>query len=609
VSDELEVTERQLARNDWIAGLIILAVFVVMLVASWNRWTHPIVDHGREMNLPARLLAGDRLYLDIYYYYGPLAPYLGAALYSIFGIRLAVLHAAGIVCALVILALIYWLARQLLGVVESALTTCLVLVTCALPPYLGNYVQPYAYAALYGWMFSLTALACAARHLSDPNGRWLGRAGVCVGVAAACKPELLLLAVSPVATAWLLSCLWARRWLWRPFMRFAMPALVVVALTYGPIVLIVPWRLLVGDTFRSFSQPQLMYFARWLSGQLAWPDTGWALGASVGLSAMVCGMSALGALLLDSARTPAWLRHGWWVVALVIGGWWVWTRFPNPSAPIDVSPFRSAPVVLAGTLGLSMWHVLTSPARGARPPISEQTLLLVAVFSLIAVGRVMFNVSLRTPYTIFSVPTLIVVYLHLLLRAWPALLPTATMGADARRAGIALITVAVGTLGLHHATIFRAGYRAEIQAPRGRLLTAPELAGPFNEAIQYVRAQSAPDEAVVTLPEGTLINFMAERRNPLPDEIIVPGYLTPARVQDTIHRIERERVRLILLLNRLTPEYRDVAFGVDYNQDLMRWIDDRYRPVATFSGKGASTDDLRFGAPQFFIRVYERQAP
>jgi len=156
-------------------------LFVVMLALTWHRWADPVIDHGRELNVPARLLAGEWLYRDIYYYYGPVAPYLGALLYSIFGARMGVLHAAGMASAVAILALIYWLARQLQAVPQAAATTGLVLVLCVLAPTLGNYIQPYAYAALYGTVCSLLALTCSVRHLSAPRGRWLLAAGIGVG--------------------------------------------------------------------------------------------------------------------------------------------------------------------------------------------------------------------------------------------------------------------------------------------------------------------------------------------------------------------------------------------------------------------------------------------
>ena len=61
--------------SDALASCAIAVLFVAMLVVTWQRWTHPVIDHGREINVPARIASGEQLYTDIFYYYGPFAPY------------------------------------------------------------------------------------------------------------------------------------------------------------------------------------------------------------------------------------------------------------------------------------------------------------------------------------------------------------------------------------------------------------------------------------------------------------------------------------------------------------------------------------------------------
>src|SRR5215475_9391873 len=114
VTDPTTAGGGSLTRRDGLPLLALAALFVAMLAATWQRWTHPIIDHGREMNVPARILAGDRLYVDVFLHYGPFAPYFNALLYFLFGINLSTLHGSGIVCAAVIVTLIYCLARSLL---------------------------------------------------------------------------------------------------------------------------------------------------------------------------------------------------------------------------------------------------------------------------------------------------------------------------------------------------------------------------------------------------------------------------------------------------------------------------------------------------------------
>src|SRR5215470_3868139 len=148
----------------------IIFLFIAMIAASWQRWTQPLVDHGREMNLPARILAGERIYSDIQVLYGPFAPHFNALLYRIFGIHLSVLKAAGAVCAILILLMIYRLARALMSEWESFLVAGLTLILCALKS-TANYIQPYAYAALYGLVFSLGSLVATVSYVKRRSER------------------------------------------------------------------------------------------------------------------------------------------------------------------------------------------------------------------------------------------------------------------------------------------------------------------------------------------------------------------------------------------------------------------------------------------------------
>src|SRR5215471_4662590 len=138
-----------ITRRDSFPLLILAFAFILMVVGSWQRWTQPLIDHGREMNVPARILAGERLYLDVQCLYGPFASYFNASLYKIFGVRLGVLEVSGAICAALILLLIFLIARQMLGPWESALVAGLTLALCAIKS-TANYLQPYSYAALYG---------------------------------------------------------------------------------------------------------------------------------------------------------------------------------------------------------------------------------------------------------------------------------------------------------------------------------------------------------------------------------------------------------------------------------------------------------------------------
>jgi len=144
----------------------------------------------------------------------------------------------------------------------------------------------------------------------------------------------------------------------------------------------------------------------------------------------------------------------------------------------------------------------------------------------------------------------------------------------------------------------------EIQAPRGHLAVDPDVGEPLAAALRFVRERTSPEDHVLTLPQATSINFLAERKYPLPDEIVHPGFLSGDREAEAIRTIDALRVPLILVANWLTPEFRDRAFGIHYNQELMRWITEHYHAVARFDS--ATSRGAQMGDRPFFIVAYER---
>ena len=114
-----------------------------------------------------------------------------------------------------------------------------------------------------------------------------------------------------------------------------------------------------------------------------------------------------------------------------------------------------------------------------------------------------------------------------------------------------------------------------------------------------------PADAVAVLPEGTSLNFLSGRRNPLREEIILPGVLDEAAETRAIRQLRDADTRLILIANRPTPEFGAAVFGRDYNRHLMGWIEENYEPVAMFGPD--KSPGLAIGHPTFFIRAYHRK--
>jgi hypothetical protein len=157
-------------------------------IKTWAHWGDLRIDTGRELYIPQAILAGKELYRDLIYPYGPLAPYLNAAIFYLFGTHLHVLYIWGIALVVVSALLIYFIAREYLSRLGSLVISVAYLLL-AFQPGLFNLVLPYSYAASYGSLFSLLFFYSLLRHLNTERNTFLRWAGILAGLATVTKIE------------------------------------------------------------------------------------------------------------------------------------------------------------------------------------------------------------------------------------------------------------------------------------------------------------------------------------------------------------------------------------------------------------------------------------
>jgi hypothetical protein len=597
--------KRIFPRRDWLALLALGVFYCLMLAATWQRWTSPIIDHGREMNLPARLLAGERLYVDVHYLYGPLAPHFNALLYQLFGVHLSVLHASGMACGAIILLLIYAAARQLMTPLPAGLAAATALAVCAVKA-TASYVMPYSFGALYALVLALAGLLCALVYARRGGRWWLAAAGVCGGLALGNKLELALPALAAAGAACGARSLLKRRMLWADAALLALSFVAVSAAIYGWILSRVPLTALLDENRLLFTNmpPQLYYFNRRVSGVADWPRGVAGIFAGAGLWLGVCGLCAIVGWLpsrrsaaerVEPAESP---RRPLTALLTGFGAWAVIVAAFRLRA--DASPLTAGTLVLAAVTACAAWRLWRREEEPDAAPLA-----VIAVFALASLARVFLNVTVSSPYSPFFLPALIVVYLYVLFALAPRWLlksPPARQGAA--RVGATLMAVAVVAVALGTAQRVRRKYTYRVGASRGTLYTTPEIGQPFDAALRWVQAETHPDDRVLVVPQGTSLNFLAARRSPFAEEILLPGFLEGWRELEATSRLDAARVAWVVVEHFPSGEFREEVFGRDYNRQLMSWIEANYAPAAEFRAAGSGGGKGGFG-----LTVYKLERP
>lgn len=149
-----------------------------------------MVKSRRTINCQTQreILRGKLLYRDTWYPYGPLAPYLEAAVLFLFGHSLNAFYLLGlgsaISCALRLLEIGTMLEGRTAGV-----TAALALLIVGFERKFANYIFPYSYAATIGLALSLIGTLFTLRHLFERPGYNLLLAGLAGSLALLCKLE------------------------------------------------------------------------------------------------------------------------------------------------------------------------------------------------------------------------------------------------------------------------------------------------------------------------------------------------------------------------------------------------------------------------------------
>jgi 4-amino-4-deoxy-L-arabinose transferase-like glycosyltransferase len=592
------------SRADLLCFALVLVSFATGLAASWQRWGNPLVDSGRELNVPLRLLRGEMLYSDVSYLYGPLSAYLNALLYRVFHPSLWTIWGHGIAATVLILVLTYWLTRQISGPFAATVSCVGVTWLCALKPQ-GNYMLAYSFGGLDGCLFVLMTTAASVLWWKKSSWRWALVAGVNASLAILSKTELGIAALCiGVVTAALAGFP-------RPgptllgLARFLVPAIGIPAAVFARLAARAGWTTLAVENHLFFGHIpwQLVYFNQVRFGF----DRPWHSAELMILSLIrllsVGGLLASIAIFVGRRRAKGQNPSTEQGRVLALLGSSLAGLVLTTFGVADLGPLIPMPILLI-TLGAGGVAALARAGRqGSAADRRQAGISIILIASALAcLLRIFLRVSTGGALSSFLLTLSIVLFVYLWLHIFPKLLPDVTARHVARRLVSILFVVgllaAAGTLSVR----YRHKFNCPLVTSRGTWRVTPEHGIAFGEALRFIEQRTTTDDTVAVLPEGTSLNFFSGRRNPLREEIATPGFLDAAGEERAIGRLRKAHTPVILLANRLTPEFAQSAFGRDYDQRIFSWIEQNYRRCGLF---GMHPDaGLPLGSPVFFIRAY-----
>jgi Dolichyl-phosphate-mannose-protein mannosyltransferase len=557
----------------WLALAAIVAIWGACVYTTWETWGSLTIDCGREMYVPAVLAQGKILYRDVWYMYGPVAPYFNSILYRLFGIQLEVLYWAGSLSALASGMLLFLVGKRMSSRL-AGFTAAIVVLLQSFHAWHFSFPLPYSFASVYGALIACLFLWSAIYAASSDNKLWFFTSACMSAIALLLKPEYGLACYAVLA---LLFAGRARRSRsWKFALTDALATLPGILTSAGVIFWMVSIRGVEFMTQENIASWPTSYFMRTF-GKVWLEKTGLALSGAAFGAASIRAIFFLGCLLV--VYLIAWHRprsRNSIVIACVTGAalalygllhhWAALTYFAAVFFPRDMVLYVL--ILALGALFFTKWF---------SPDGQELAILVLFAFSALLAFRVLLRMT-PAGYPIYYNGPVILAFLL-------ALRPLVPRTDILRR--VVLRSEALFCVGCLSIVAIVAGrYVADtsdmtkLTTARGSILVSNQVAANYRAAIAFMKDRAAHGEATLSIPEDVSLYFLSATDCPTRIYTFAPGIIAPGKMESDVEReIESKHVRYLLWSNRTYPDYGAPVFGEDFNQDLGGYLKSHYRRV------------------------------
>lgn len=578
-------------------GTALVSLFLLwgwQVYSTWGAWGNLTIDSGHEMYIPALLAQGKMLYRDVWFNFGPLAPYFNSYLFRLFGIHLSVLYWAGSFAALGAAVSLYVAGMQL-SAWPIGWTAGAVMLIEGFQPSLFCFPLPYSFSALYGCLIACLSLYLFIKAAASSGWGWLFAAGTAAAIALSLKPEF------GMACYLMLSVLIVIRGLEK---KSAKPILQDIAAVLPGIVICgatVLWMVSIrGVEFMTQENidnwPTSFFMKNYASKLLQ--GNGFSITPASLTDALIRSLFPA-ACLLELYCIFKWKRkdaRATVMKVMLFGGLVVWYRFMQLNSQTALASIVFPRDMVFYVLIAALWSWWIFWRRKSSDP-QDLIIPLILTFSGLQAFRIMFRM-MPAEYPIYYNGPVVLCFLLLVLVLirknirTPAIIWTL-------ESVFCLACLACAGLYTHQIRYVAKSY-VPLTTDRGTILVSPHMKESYLTAISFMKEKAASGEHVLSVPEDTSLYFLSDTYCPTRVFMFLPGIMAPGKMTaELIQEIESKDVRYLLWSNRLFWEYGAPIFGRDFDRQIGDYFRSHYHRVGPLTPNTGSFAD-------WTVTVWER---
>jgi hypothetical protein len=518
----------------FIPWVIILGVFITAAFMQWGYMSsNTFEDFGCEAYIAWQMTKGALLYRDIFNIFGPLAYQINSFLFSIFGVNLYVLFAAGLTSALISVLLLYKISGYIFNKFFSLIYTLTIILFMVF--YHNAYATPYTYAVVYAQTAILAAILSSLNYLKTKKTGYFYLACLFYGLSITIKYEfagyLIIL---------LLQTITVQKLKLRNFLTAAGFLGITPIMSFGTLFL---QGVRIPDlinsllfTIKFMSSPYLLVFYQYYSSalpsrvMLPWD-------ALFLLANMLSFFLIYLTVMIIRKRKPSVYFLPLAMVSLIVS--LLIFYFVNVFFTFAYSWISFCSLLILIVYLFRNFRNLTG--------IVTEPFFLISLSAVLFCIKGLFHLPLF-PYGVYLLPLAIMVILFTLLNILKR--NPADLDFKQKTAGIILLIFALSNF-LMIRRLDKHVASARLETQKGTVFTTPEVKNTYDEALAYMATNTNSSDRILFIPPGSMLNFLSGRSsdNKLYVMFLPPSYMTYGE-EALLNDLYNKKIEYLMYLKR-----------------------------------------------------------
>jgi hypothetical protein len=576
IVDKLKRYAISLCNNSYFVILFLVILTTVLLAFSWKQWPDPIIDFGRELYIPWQITQGKSLYQDIAHHKGPLSQYLNAFVFWIFNPSLMALAMANAVWTVVIAFLFYSIFRIASSAIVGVFAAGLFLLVFGFSQILfianNNFICPYSHEATHGLLLALaTMLAFYSALKYKQNGRFF-LTGILFGLLFLTKIEVFLPAAVALAVGW--AIYWIRSTNIKPttiksalFFLSAFGSVLVIT------VLLMATKMPFSVVWNGIYAPWKYSFNPAVSNTLFYKNLR-GTDNLVGNLLEILKQSSI-VLVFSSALIAADIylsKHKkicFFLVLSIVAIIFYLIFSGTLELYYELKWLVLVPFVFSIFVGRIIFTELES-----KKIETKIFLLCFSVFSQLMLLKILLSVT-TFQYGIFLASPCLLLLAGITLYWVPQYLQQKNISCFVfRSVWVALFALLIYSHLFISSFIFDG--KPYLIGEGADSFYSDKTAPYINEALKYLQSNMAPNETVLVLPEGGMINYLLRRQSGSQYLLFVPTEFDIFGEENILNDIKSGSPDYVVLIHRDTSEFGLTFFGKDYAVKIFDYLKRNY---------------------------------